>query len=81
MYRHLGRKKVIVGRFGLDSKEEKTRKSGRCERCFRSVIRRRRKSGNNISQRPGVRQYRPLDSLFHALEQTFSFITIRCKGL
>ncbi|AJO19193.1 hypothetical protein CHCC20488_2446 [Bacillus paralicheniformis] len=28
MYRHLGRKKVIVGRFGLDSKEEKTRKSG-----------------------------------------------------
>ncbi|TWK45999.1 hypothetical protein CHCC20331_0903 [Bacillus paralicheniformis] len=50
-------------------------------KCFRDLIGLRRKSGNNISQRPGVRQYRPLDSLFHALEQKFSFIKIRCKGL
>ncbi|TWJ42442.1 hypothetical protein CHCC5027_4262 [Bacillus paralicheniformis] len=31
MYRHLGRKKVIIGRFGHDSKEEKTRRSGAVE--------------------------------------------------
>lgn len=61
---------IVDGREKQSSSAKRENAKKRALRiCFRRVIRRSRKSGNNISQEAGIRQYRPLDFLSHLLEQ------------